>query len=88
MSTGLDSMLEHGTIEDRINYLLSTIETYLDKVDYPNSELYKTISIIRYNMSKLNMLSNAEANTYKYKALNYLERLHHSFIWRYSEMAS
>lgn len=84
----LDNMLEHTTVEDRINYLLNAVKTYLDKVDYPNSELYKTISIIRYNMSKLNMLSESEANTYKYKALNYLERLYHSFIWRYSELAS
>ena len=84
----LDNMLEHTTVEDRINYLLNAVKTYLDKVDYPNSELYKTISIIRYNMSKLNMLSESEANTYKYTALNYLERLYHSFIWRYSELAS
>lgn len=86
--TVIDEMLEHGTIEDRISYLLNAIEAYLNKVDYPNSELYKTVSVIRYNMSKLNMLSNTEADTYKYKALNYLERLHHSFVWRYSKMAS
>lgn len=84
----LNEMLARSSIEDRINYLLNTITVYLRKVSFPNSELYKTISAIRHNMSSLNNLSESEANTYKYKVLNYLEGLHHSFLWRYGNLAS
>lgn len=84
----LNEMLVHDGIEKRIDSLLDTIAVYLRKVSFPNSELYKTISAIRYNMNRLNNLSESEANTYKYKVLNYLEGLHHSFLWRYGNLAS
>lgn len=84
----LNEILARSSIEYRINYLLNTITAYLRKVSYPTSELYKTISAIRYNMGHLNNLSESEANTYKYKVLNYLEGLHHSFLWRYGNIAS
>ena len=83
-----NEMLAVDAADNRILFLLDSIKTYLDKVDRFNNTLYHTISVIRYNMSKLNMLSNAEANTYKYKALNYLERLYHSLVWRYGNLAT
>lgn len=83
-----NEMLAVDAADNRILFLLDTIKKYLDKVDRFNNNLYHTISVIRYNMSKLNMLSNAEANTYKYKALNYLERLYHSLVWRYGDLAT
>lgn len=83
MSTGLDNMLARGSIEHRINYLLNTIKAYLDRVEYPNSQLHHTLSVIRYNMEHIDKLDVQDANIYKYKALNYLESLNHSFMWRY-----
>lgn len=83
-----NEMLAVDAADNRILFLLDSIKTYLDRVDRFNNNLYHTISVIRYNMSKLNMLSNAEANTYKYKALNYLERLYHSLVWRYGDLAT
>ena len=83
-----NEMLAVDAADNRILFLLDSIKTYLEKVDRFNNTLYNTISVIRYNMSKLNMLSNAEANTYKYKALNYLERLYHSLVWRYGNLAT
>ena len=83
-----NEMLAVDAADNRILFLLDSINTYLDRVDRFNNTLYHTISVIRYNMSKLNMLSNAEANTYKYKALNYLERLYHSLVWRYGDLAT
>lgn len=84
----LNEMLTRDGIENRINNLLDTITVYLRKVSFPNSELYKTISAIRYNMDRIGNLSESEANSYKYKVLNYLEGLHHSFLWRYGNLAS
>ena len=83
MSTGLDNMLAHSSIEYRINYLLNTIKAYLDRVEFPNSQLHHTLSVIRYNMEHIDKLDAQDANLYKYKALNYLESLNHSFMWRY-----
>lgn len=83
MSNGLDNMLARSSIEYRINYLLNTIKAYLDRVEFPNNQLYHTLSVIRYNMEHIDKLDVQDANIYKYKALNYLENLNHSFIWRY-----
>ena len=83
-----NNMLAADTADNRILFLLDSIKKYLDRVDRFNNNLYHTMSVIRYNMSKLNTLSKAEANTYKYKALNYLERLHHSLVWRYGDLTT
>ena len=83
-----NGMLAADTADNRILFLLDSIKKYLDRVDRLNNNLYHTMSVIRYNMSKLNMLSTAEANTYKYKALNYLERLYHSLVWRYGNLTT
>jgi len=83
-----NGMLAVDAADNRILFLLDSIKTYLDRVDRFNNNLYHTISVIRYNMSKLNTLSTAEANTYKYKALNYLEQLYHSLVWRYGNLTT
>lgn len=83
-----NGMLAVDSADNRILFLLDSIKKYLDRVDRFNNNLYHTISVIRYNMSKLNTLSNTEANTYKYKALNYLERLYNSLVWRYGDLTT
>lgn len=83
-----NGMLAVDAADNRILFLLDSIKKYLDRVDRFNNNLYHTISVIRYNMSKLNMLSSTEANTYKYKALNYLERLYYSLVWRYGDLTT
>lgn len=53
-----NGMLAADTADNRILFLLDSIKMYLDRVDRFNNNLYHTMSVIRYNMSKLNMLSN------------------------------
>lgn len=82
------NMLYTDTIENRVAMLLNSIAEYLDRVDPFNNRLYGILNTIKANLVKLDSVDNKVKEKYLLDTLNYLERLNHSYLWRYGNISA
>lgn len=68
--------------------LLNSIVEYLDRVDPFNNRLYGILNTIKANLAKLELVDDNIKNKYLLDTLNYLERLNHSYLWRYGNIST
>ena len=83
-----ENMLYTDTIENRVTMLLNSIVEYLDRVDPFNNRLYGILNTIKANLAKLELVDDNIKNKYLLYTLNYLERLNHSYLWRYGSISA
>lgn len=83
-----ENMLYTDTIENRVAMLLNSIVEYLDRVDPFNNRLYGILNTIKANLAKLELVDDNIKNKYLLDTLNYLERLNHSYLWRYGNIST
>lgn len=83
-----ENMLYTDTIENRVTMLLNSIVEYLDRVDPFNNRLYGILNTIKANLAKLELVDENIKNKYLLDTLNYLERLNHSYLWRYGNISA
>ena len=81
-------MLYTDTIENRVTILLNSIVEYLDRVDPFNNRLYGILNTIKANLAKLELVDEHVKNKYLLDTLNYLEKLNHSYLWRYGNISA
>lgn len=82
-----ENMLDSCPIDERIASLLDSIYNYLNRFDPFNDRLYGILNTIKANLVKLDSVDDKIRNKYLLNTLNYLEKLNHSYLWRYN-MAS
>lgn len=82
-----ENMLYTDTIENRVTMLLNSIVEYLDRVDPFNNRLYGILNTIKANLAKLELVDEHVKNKYLLDTLNYLEKLNHSYLWRYGNIS-
>lgn len=78
------NMLDSCPIDDRIASLLDSIYNYLNRFDPFNDRLYGILNTIKANLVKLDSVDDNVKNNYLLNTLNYLEKLNHSYLWRYN----
>lgn len=83
-----ENMLYTDTIENRVTMLLNSIAEYLDRVDPFNNRLYGILNTIKANLAKLELVDEHVKNKYLLDTLNYLEKLNHSYLWRYCNISA
>lgn len=83
-----ENMLYTDTIENRVTMLLNSIVEYLDRVDPFNNRLYGILNTIKANLAKLELVNEHVKNKYLLDTLNYLEKLNHSYLWRYGNISA
>lgn len=83
-----ENMLYRDTIENRVTILLNSIVEYLDRVDPFNNRLYGILNTIKANLAKLELVDENIRNKYLLDTLNYLEKLNHSYLWRYGNISA
>ncbi len=79
-----ENMLDSCPIDERVNALLDSIYNYLNRFDPFNDRLYGILNTIKANLVKLDSVDDNIRNNYLLNTLNYLERLNHSYLWRYN----
>lgn len=79
-----ENMLDSCPIEERVNALLDSIYNYLNRFDPFNDRLYGILNTIKANLVKLDSVDDNIRNKYLLNTLNYLEKLNHSYLWRYN----
>ena len=79
-----ENMLDSCPIEERVSVLLDSIYNYLNRFDPFNDRLYGILNTIKANLVKLDSVDDNVKNNYLLNTLNYLERLNHSYLWRYN----
>lgn len=79
-----ENMLDSCPIEERISNLLDSIYNYLNRFDPFNDRLYGILNTIKANLVKLDSVDDNVKNNYLLNTLNYLEKLNHSYLWRYN----
>lgn len=79
-----ENMLDSCPIDERINALLDSIYNYLNRFDPFNDRLYGILNTIKANLVKLDSVDDKIRNKYLLDTLNYLEKLNHSYLWRYN----
>lgn len=79
-----ENMLDSCPIDERVNALLDSIYNYLNRFDPFNDRLYGILNTIKANLVKLDSVDDNIKNKYLLDTLNYLERLNHSYLWRYN----
>ena len=67
----------------RINYLLTSIRSYLRRISFPNDRLYNILQDIESNVSTAIRVDSEQTNIYLVNALNYLENLNNNYIRLY-----
>ena len=83
-----ENMLDSCPIEERVASLLDSLYNYLDRVDPFNNRLYGILNTIKANLVKLDSVDNKVKEKYLLDTLNYLERLNHSYLWRYGNISA
>lgn len=83
-----ENILYTDTIENRVTMLLNSIVEYLDRVDPFNNRLYGILNTIKANLAKLELVDEHVKNKYLLDTLNYLEKLNHSYLWRYGNISA
>ena len=83
-----ENMLYTDTIENRVTMLLNSIVEYLDRVDPCNNRRYGILNTIKANLAKLELVDEHVKNKYLLDTLNYLEKLNHSYLWRYGNISA
>lgn len=83
-----ENMLYTDTIENRVTILLNSTVEYLDRVDPFNNRLYGILNTIKANLAKLELVDENIRNKYLLDTLNYLEKLNHSYLWRYGNISA
>ena len=78
------NMLDSCPIEERVASLLDSIYNYLNRFDPFNDRLYGILNTIKANLVKLDSVDDNIKNKYLLDTLNYLEKLNHSYLWRYN----
>ena len=79
-----ENMLDSCPIDERISNLLDSIYNYLNRFDPFNDRLYGILNTIKANLVKLDSVDDNVRNNYLLNTLNYLEKLNHSYLWRYN----
>ena len=79
-----ENMLDSCPIGERVNALLDSIYNYLNRFDPFNDRLYGILNTIKANLVKLDSVDDNIKNKYLLDTLNYLEKLNHSYLWRYN----
>lgn len=79
-----ENMLDSCPIEERVNALLDSLYNYLNRFDPFNDRLYGILNTIKANLVKLDSVDDNIKNKYLLDTLNYLEKLNHSYLWRYN----
>lgn len=79
-----ENMLDSCPIDERIASLLDSIYNYLNRFDPFNDRLYGILNTIKANLVKLDSVDDNIRNNYLLNTLNYLEKLNHSYLWRYN----
>ena len=79
-----ENMLDSCLIDERVNALLDSIYNYLNRFDPFNDRLYGILNTIKANLVKLDSVDDNIKNNYLLNTLNYLEKLNHSYLWRYN----
>ena len=79
-----ENMLDSCPIDERVNALLDSIYNYLNRFDPFNDRLYGILNTIKANLVKLDSVDDNVKNNYLLDTLNYLEKLNHSYLWRYN----
>ena len=79
-----ENMLDSCSIDERIASLLDSIHNYLNRFDPFNDRLYGILNTIKANLVKLDSVDDNVKNNYLLNTLNYLEKLNHSYLWRYN----
>ena len=79
-----ENMLDSCPIEERVSALLDSIYNYLNRFDPFNDRLYGILNTIKANLVKLDSVDDNTKNNYLLNTLNYLEKLNHSYLWRYN----
>ena len=79
-----ENMLDSYPIDERIASLLDSIYNYLNRFDPFNDRLYGILNTIKANLVKLDSVDDNIKNKYLLDTLNYLEKLNHSYLWRYN----
>lgn len=79
-----ENMLDSCPIEERVSVLLDSIYNYLNRFDPFNDRLYGILNTIKANLVKLDSVDDNVKNNYLLNTLNYLEKLNHSYLWRYN----
>lgn len=79
-----ENMLDSCPIEKRVSVLLDSIYNYLNRFDPFNDRLYGILNTIKANLVKLDSVDDNVKNNYLLNTLNYLEKLNHSYLWRYN----
>lgn len=79
-----ENMLDSCPIDERVNALLDSIYNYLNRFDPFNDRLYGILNTIKVNLVKLDSVDDKIKNKYLLDTLNYLEKLNHSYLWRYN----
>lgn len=79
-----ENMLDSCPIDERVNALLDSIYNYLNRFDPFNDRLYGILNTIKANLVKLDSVDDNIRNKYLLDTLNYLEKLNHSYLWRYN----
>ena len=79
-----ENMLDSCPIEERISNLLDSIHNYLNRFYPVNDRLYGILNTIKANLVKLDSVDDNIKNNYLLNTLNYLEKLNHSYLWRYN----
>lgn len=79
-----ENMLDSCPIDERITSLLDSIYNYLNRFDPFNDRLYGILNTIKANLVKLDSVDDNIKNKYLLDTLNYLEKLNHSYLWRYN----
>lgn len=79
-----ENMLDSCPIDERVSALLDSIYNYLNRFDPFNDRLYGILNTIKANLVKLDSVDDNIKNKYLLDTLNYLERLNHSYLWRYN----
>lgn len=79
-----ENMLDSCPIDERITSLLDSIYNYLNRFDPFNDRLYGILNTIKANLVKLDSVDDNIKNKYLLDTLNYLEKINHSYLWRYN----
>ena len=79
-----ENMLDSCPIEERVSVLLDSVYNYLNRFDPFNDRLYGILNTIKANLVKLDSVDDNVKNNYLLNTLNYLEKLNHSYLWRYN----
>ena len=83
-----ENMLYTDTVENRVTMLLNSIVEYLDRVDPFNNRRDGKLKTKKANLAKLELVDDNVKNKYLLDTLNYLEKLNHSYLWRYGNISA